>query len=165
MFFFFLTLSIRKTKRQETEPQPELSPIDIQNAATADTQSTQEHIVKSGQVDLQEIESESELTVTAEPKPKKKKIYGHKFQEKWTTTYPWLRKDQHKIFCTVCVRHLKCSLFDVKRHADTEFHKRNATKLRNTPKITSDLKDENVLRKHQLLKQAELKLCVFLHDS
>ncbi|CAG9812973.1 unnamed protein product [Phaedon cochleariae] len=91
-------------------------------------------------------------------------IYKHKFQEKWLQIYPWLRFDNNKLLCYPCNKHLGFKIYDIKRHVEAASHKKNCSKLRNTPKITNVLESEAVLKKHQQVKRAELKICAFLHE-
>lgn len=106
----------------------------------------------------------SHNTNTSEPPSKKRRVFEHKFNNEWLTTYPWLQRKGDKNFCTCCGRTFKCSLFDIKRHLNTEFHKRNMLKLKNTPKITDVIIDEAIIKRHRLAKEAELKICGFLHE-
>nr|WP_253308757.1 hAT transposon family protein [Rickettsia endosymbiont of Ceutorhynchus assimilis] len=94
-----------------------------------------------------------------------KKRYAQKFKEEWKTKYSWLRSmANNKVLCTTCNTPLGCSTFNIKRHQASEIHKKNIRKVQNTPKIDSVIFDESTLKKHQLVKQAELKICAFLHE-
>ncbi|CAG9822240.1 unnamed protein product [Phaedon cochleariae] len=109
----------------------------------------------------EEDDTEDEVE-SVQPVVQKKKlnIHKHKFQEKWLQIYPWLRFDNNKLLCYPCNNHLGFKIYDIKRHD----HKKNCSKLRNTPKITNVLESEAVLKKHQQVKRAELKICAFLHE-
>lgn len=79
----------------------------------------------------------------------KKKLYKHKFQDKWLQMYPWLKFDKNKLLCNSCNKSLRCKIYDIRRHEET---------------AASVLKTDAVLKKHQEVKKAQLKICAFLHE-
>ena len=65
------------------------------------------------------------------PGPSKRKKYGQSFNDAWKGQIPWLStsyKGDGYGFCLLCNKHLSCTkggIRDLKRHGETEVHKRN----------------------------------------
>lgn len=101
--------------------------------------------------------------------PKKKRRYAQKFQDGWKVKYRWLKNgDNNQVCCTVCNYSFHCSTYNIKRHQVSAIHSENTKKLKGTPKIdltiNTRLEKLKVEKHYQLVKQAELKICAFLHE-
>ncbi|XP_068990429.1 zinc finger protein 862-like [Neodiprion pinetum] len=98
-----------------------------------------------------------------EPSKKRRKSYQQRFKDSWQHGFPWLEKKSDKSFCTACLKTINGGFTHLTRHEVTDFHIENMRKAERTVKISDHFNDE---KKHQekLVKSAELKLTMFLHE-
>lgn len=104
---------------------------------------------------------DTDVTDNPEPKSKKKKVYAQKFKKEWMDLYPWLEKKSDKSFCKACEKSIMGGIKHLKRHSETEAHKKNIVKARNTPKMEHFFIDTEISKS---VRSAELKLTMFLHE-
>lgn len=141
-------------------PDSELPEVSLEVEVTDNRSLTSDESGSEEEDTGNEVESDESVQLAQ----KNKKLYKHKFQDKWLQMYPWLKFHKNKLLCNPCNKNFGCKIYDIKRHEETASHKKNCSLLKNTPKITKLIKSERVLKRHQEVKKAELKICVFLHE-
>ena len=113
-----------------------------------------------------ESESIVEQSTDSGPGPSKRKKYNQSFNTAWKGQIPWLSSSHRGKtygFCVTCNKHLSCSkggIRDLKRHGETEVHKRNARGSAGQKSLLSTWNEtESVSRK---AARAEAILCNML---
>lgn len=95
--------------------------------------------------------------------PKKKKIYKQKFRDVWYERFDWLCRRGNDRVCKVCDVVIHGAGYHLKRHADTELHKKKYRASVQTPSATTYFDENNEkIKLSNLVNEAEFKMTAYL---
>lgn len=153
LFFFRSTVGTRETNVEN-----------IVNPCTTEYVPHFEEENVDCELDIAELDMQQKSGIPDLAPKREKKVHKQKFRAEWMQRFKWLQTKSGNSQCVVCDRNITGGITHLKRHERCGVHLKRLRSASNTPKVETYISNEPKEKNFQLVKEAELKLTMFLNE-